>query len=340
MPGMNNDTIARVYDMVRNAPQTVKKIILRSLPLNVLTEVASKDVPMASKLNELERLWNGAKDKRMRETNATMSRIQNWVKGNPEKEVILNNVIATSTLEQVDPSKSRADYKGKQSESGADKQKIWDELQAEWGKLGPEGQSVYKQMRDTYKKTYDDLLDLLMHRIEDSVESKEDAKKLKTEIYQRLATKGKIEPYFPLTRTGDFRLSYDLNGEHYVEHYETSVARERAVKELESVGEAKNVQRFKGGSKRTYKDAPSTSFVNSILRTLEANKVDPEVTDEIMRTFLSTLPESSFAQAFRARKNTPGFSFKRNGCVLLTLHEHGPSVAKHGVQRQGVQAAR
>jgi hypothetical protein len=313
MPVMGNDTIARVYDMVRNAPQTAKKIILRSLPLNVLTEVATKDVPMASKLNELEKLWNGAKDKRMRETNATMSRIQNWVKGNPEKEVILNGVIATSTLEQVDPSKSRADYKGKQSDSGADKQKIWDELQPQWNKLGPEGQSVYKQMRDTYKKTYEDLLDLLMRRIEDSVENKEDAKKLKTEIYQRLATKGKIEPYFPLTRTGDFRLSYDLKGEHYVEHYETSVARERAVKELESVGEAKNVQRFKGGSKRTYKDAPSTSFVNSILRTLEANKVDPEVTDEIMRTFLSTLPESSFAQAFRARKNTPGFSFNATG---------------------------
>lgn len=313
MPMMSNDTVARVYDMVRNAPETAKKIILRSLPLNALTEVASKDVPMAPKLNELERLWNGAKDKRMRETNATMTRIQNWVKGNPEKEVILNQVIATSTLDQVDPSKTRDSYKGQQSESGANKQKVWDDLQAEWRKLGPDGQSIYKQMRDTYKKTYDDLLDLLMKRIDDSVENKDDAKKLRTEIYQRLATKGKIEPYFPLTRSGDFRLSYDLKGEHYVEHYETSVARERAIKELEAEGGVKNLQRFKGGSNKTYKDAPSTSFVNSILRTLEANKVDPEVTDEIMRTFLSTLPESSFAQAFRKRKNTPGFSFNATG---------------------------
>lgn len=313
MPMMGNDTIARIYDMVRTAPQTVSKIIYRSLPLNVLTEVAAKDVPMAPELNVLERLWNGAKDKRMRETNATMTRIQNWVKSNPEKEIILNNVIATSTLEQVDPSKTRDSYKGKQSESGADKQKVWDELQPQWKSLGPEGQSVYKQMRDTYKKTYDDLLDLLMKRIDDSMEDKDAAKQLRTEIYGRLATKGKIEPYFPLTRTGDFRLSYDLKGEHYVEHYETSVARERAVKELEADGGAENVQRFKGGSNKTYKDAPSTSFVNSILRTLSANSVDPEVTDEIMRTFLSTLPESSFAQAFRARKNTPGFSFNATG---------------------------
>jgi hypothetical protein len=298
---------------VRTAPQTVSKIIYRSLPVNALTEVAKKDVPMAPELNELEKLWNGAKDKHMREAKATMTRIQRWVKGNPEKEITLNGVIATSTLEQVDPSKLRDSYKGQQSESGADKQKVWDELQPQWNKLGPEGQSVYKQMRDTYKKTYDNLLDLLMKRIDDSVENKEDAKKLRTEIYQRLATKGKIEPYFPLTRSGDFRLSYDLKGEHYVEHYETSVARDRAVKELEADGGVKNLQRFKGGSKRTYKDAPSTSFVNSILRTLSANSVDPEVTDEIMRTFLSTLPESSFAQAFRKRKNTPGFSFNAIG---------------------------
>jgi hypothetical protein len=310
LPALDNKIVGGIYELFREGvPSAVRKLVLRSLPLNALTEVAKKDIPMAPQLDELEKRWGGAIDKRKRATEATMKRIQNWVKGNPDKEVILNDVIATSTLEQVDPSKPRADYKGKQSESGADKQKVWDDLQSQWSKLGPEGQSVYKQMRDTYAKTYDDLLDLMFNRIDNSVKDKEDAKKLKTEIYQRLATKGKIEPYFPLTRNGDYRLSYDLKGEHYVEHYENSVERERAIKELEKESGVKNVQRFKGGSKRTYKDAPPTSFVNSILRTLEANSVDPEVTDEIMRTFLSTLPESSFAQAFRKRKNTPGFSF-------------------------------
>jgi hypothetical protein len=315
LPALDNKIVGGIYELFREGvPSAVQKLVRRSLPLNALTEVAAKDIPMAPKLDELEKRWSGAVDKRKRAAEATMKRIQNWVKGNPEKEVILNDVIATSTLEQVDPSKSRDSYKGKQSDSGADKQKVWDDLQPQWAKLGAEGQSVYKQMRDTYAKTYEDLLDLMFNRIDTSVENKEDAKKLKTEIYQRLATKGKIEPYFPLTRNGDYRLSYDAKGrdgnsEHFVEHFETSVERERAIKELEKDGGAKNIQRFVGGSKRTYKDAPPTSFVNSILRTLEANKVDPEVTDEIMRTFLSTLPESSFAQAFRKRKNTPGFSF-------------------------------
>lgn len=315
LPVLDNKIVGGIYELFREGvPSAVKKMVLRSLPLNALTEVAAKDIPMAPKLDELEKRWSGAIDKRKRAAEATMKHIQNWVKGNVEKEVILNDVIATSTLDQVDPSKPRADYKGKQSESGADKQKVWDDLQPQWSKLGSEGQVIYKQMRDTYAKTYDDLINLLFNRIDSSVTDKEDAKKLKAEIYQRLATKGKIEPYFPLTRSGDYRLSYDGKGrdgnvEHFVEHYETSVERERAIKELQAESGVKNIQRFTGGSKKTYKDAPPTSFVNSILRTLEVNKVDPEVTDEIMRVFLSTLPESSFAQAFRKRKNTPGFSF-------------------------------
>ena len=322
LPALDNKIVGGIYELFREGvPSAVQKLVRRSLPLNALTEVAKEDIPMAPKLDELEKRWSGSIDKRKRATEATMKRIQNWVKGNPEKEVILNNVIATSTLEQVDPSKPRADYKGKQSESGKDKQQVWDELQPQWASLKDEGQSVYKQMRDTYAKTYDDLLNLMFTRIDNSVTDKEEAKKLKTEIYQRLATKGKIEPYFPLTRNGDYRLSYDGKGrdgnlEHFVEHFETSVERERAIKELEKESGVKNIQRFKGGAKRTYKDAPPTSFVNSILRTLEANrpageagKIHDQMTDEIMRTFLSTLPETSFAQAFRKRKNTPGFSF-------------------------------
>ena len=165
LPVMDNKIVGGIYELFREGvPSAIKKMVLRSLPLNALTEVVKKDIPMAPRLDELEKLWSGAVDKRKRAAEATMHRIQTWVKGNPDKEAMLNDVIATSTLEQVDPSKLRADYKGKQSDSGADKQKVWDDLQVQWGKLGPDGQSIYKQMRDTYAKTYSDLMDLLLKR--------------------------------------------------------------------------------------------------------------------------------------------------------------------------------
>ena len=312
MPKMDNKIAASIYEVIREGvPHATKKLILRGLPLNALTEVAAKEIPMAPQLNELEKRWNGAIDKRKRAAEATMTNVQRWIKGNPEKEAVLNDVIATSTLDQVDPSKPRAYYKGQRTEDGLDKQEVWDSLSPRWDKLLPEGQMIYKQMRDSYAKSYDDLIELLLSRIDASVEDKKEAAKLKKEIYQKLATKGKIEPYFPLTRSGDYRLSYDLikGGEHYIEHFETSVERERAIKQLEAGGNAKNLSRFRSSDSKSYKNAPPTSFVNNVLRTLELNEVPAEVTDEVMRLFLDALPESSFAQAFRKRKNTPGFSF-------------------------------
>jgi hypothetical protein len=97
-----------------------------------------------------------------------------------------------------------------------------------------------------------------------------------------------------------------------------------AAQELETAG-AREIQKFANLGKVNYKTAPPTSFVNSVLRTLETSKVSKETTrpdgskvtsevtipsevvQEIMELFLNTLPETSFAQSFRKRKGTLGF---------------------------------
>ena len=169
-------------------------------------------------------------------------------------------------------------------------------------------------MRDAYAESHEKLLNLLFKRIETSVSDPADAKKLKTEIYQRLAVKGRIEPYFPLMRQGDYWVTFNAKGadgqlEFYKMAFKNSVERDRAIRELKNDPsvEVKSVQKSSPTGKRDYKSAPPTSFVNNILKVLEANKVSGEVTDEIMRVFLDTLPESSFAQSFRARLGTLGF---------------------------------
>ena len=97
--------------------------------------------------------------------------------------------------------------------------------------------------------------------------------------------------------------------EYYKMAFKTSVERDRAIRALKADPDVdvKSVEKSSPTSKRNYKSAPPTSFVNNILRVLEANKVDGAVTDDIMRVFLDTLPESSFAQAFRSRMGTLGF---------------------------------
>lgn len=315
MPGMDNQFIGGIYEVLREKiPNVTKMVILRSLPLNALTEVASKDIPMAQQLDTLEKQWGGAIDERRRAVDATYQRIQKWLKGNPDKETLLNDVIAKSTREEVDPSKPVGEYKGKTSKSGADKQAIWKELQTKWSQLGPEGQAIYNQMRDSYAESHEKLLDLLFNRIDASVADAAEAKNLKTEIYKRLAVKGKIEPYFPLMRQGDYWVTFNAKGpegnlEYFKMAFQTSVERDRAIRALKADPDVdvKSVEKSSPTSKRNYKSAPPTSFVNNILRVLEANKVDGAVTDDIMRVFLDTLPESSFAQAFRSRMGTLGF---------------------------------
>ena len=318
MPAINSTWGTKLYELIRNKiPGVSNTLMLRSLPLNALVEVAVKDIPMAGKLDTLEKQWNGAVDRRRREADATMTRIQRWLKNDKNKETVLNDVVTRSTLEQVDPSKPRDYYKDQTSDKykETEKQFVWDQLQPQWNSLGEEGQAIYKQMRDTYANYQQDLMNMLFNRIDASGIPVEESRKLKTEIYKRLAVKGKIEPYFPLTRSGGYWLAYngkgpDGNVERFVEAFPTSVERELAIKQLEQNSDVdnKSIERFAQLSKKSYRDAPPTSFVNNVLRILEANKVNPETTDEVMRAFLATLPETSFAQSFRTRKGTLGFN--------------------------------
>ena len=307
LPGLDKDRVDRIRDIFgSNIPNATKNIIRQSLPLNALVEVAQKYIPMARKLDDLVNLRSGSENQRNQKIEATNKRVEDWAKSNRDKVDTLNTVIYDSTIDQVDPSKPRKEYAGKTDDSGNKLDAMWDKLQPQWNALGASGQDIYKQMRDTYKNLYNEVQDVLFDRIDDSVGDKETAKRIKDEVYRRLFSSGHIEPYFPLTRRGDKWLSYTLDGEFYVEAFETNAARDDVSKELKAAG-ASDVQKFANIKQINYRRAPSTSFVNDVLRTMEASKVDPQVTEEVMRLFLNTLPETSFAQALRRRKGTAGF---------------------------------
>tara|TARA_B110000503_G_scaffold19063_1_gene28351 strand:- start:39 stop:6650 length:6612 start_codon:yes stop_codon:yes gene_type:complete len=316
LPAFNNETAAGILDFLRTkVPEVTKKIVLRGLPLNALTEVASKELPMAPTLARLEKEWNGAVDINRNAIEDTWVNIKKWGGGNPEKLQALDTTVMESTLARVDPSKDRSKYVGKTDESGNKLDAAWDRLQPDWKKLGPDGQAIYNQMRDSYALLHQKLIDQIMSRIDESVGG-DVAKNLKKEILARLATKGKIEPYFPLAREGEYRISYDAKGpegniERYVEHYVNAVTRDRAALTLEAGKtpaeiKALNIQTFKGYNLKTYRDAPSSSFMNQMIRTMEANKVGNETIEEVMRAYQNALPESAFAQAFRNRQDIRG----------------------------------
>jgi len=100
---------------------------------------------------------------------------------------------------------------------------------------------MYRDARDVYRKLYQYILDSLTGRIDDTVKDPEAAKKIKQTILEKLAKKGGIDPYFPLTREGKYWLSYetkDANGQtdFVVEAFAQEKARKDRIAELDKQG--------------------------------------------------------------------------------------------------------
>jgi hypothetical protein len=275
-------------------------------------DVAKKYIKSAPLLDRLVNEKSGSESNRNEQIEVTVKRAEAWASRNPNLLDPLNGIVYESTLTRVDPTKPRSEYEGKTDSSGNQLDKVWDGMQKEVKQLGPEGMAIYSMMRDSYKKLYEQILKTIDTRIDEAMDDKARSAIVKKEIYARLTAKGGFNPYFPLTRSGSYWLSYNAtnprtgNKELYVEAFESKRARERAQEEYATHG-AENFEEFVNVSQINYRSAPATSFVNGVLKVMEANKVDPTVIDETMRLFLTTLPETSFAQSFRTRKGTLGF---------------------------------
>jgi len=292
-------------------PDPAKNFVLGMLPINALVGVAKARIPMAAKLEQLTFEASGKITEMNNMIEPVVKRVSAWGSKNPDKLDAFNDIIYTSTLEQVDPSKPSSSYTGEK----LDVWKAMHEKGSSWNSIGKEGQAHYKSMRNTYKKLYDDMGKILKNKIDEGISDEPTRKKVFKEVYNALYDNGVIEPYFPLTRSGSYWLSYSArdprtgNMEFYVEAFETKADRREAqrVMEADPNAEAKDFESFSNLSEVGYDKAPPTSFVNDVLEVMETNKVDPQVKEQVMRLFLDSLPERSFAQSFRNRKGTLGF---------------------------------
>ena len=309
-------------------PEGAKKISLGILPSKALAEVAERyGIKSAMRLHEA--ILNQRGDLNIAEEGVRkiLTPIGEWISKTKEKapKIIntFNKLVYSSTLEKVDPSRPVSFYeellkaeeakqqRGEPADPDLYREKIktWNSMQKDWKSLGRDGQKAYTDLRDMYKAQYDRLLKVLERRIDDSNIDAEGKASLKDEIFAKLLSEANIDPYFPLTRHGDYWLSYTRGGEFVVEAYETPGARVTAMKEYMDDPEIPNasIKDFRSPDQADFTNAPPSSFVGTTLRILQTNGVDGETQAQIMRLFIEALPESSFAKALQRRKETPGF---------------------------------
>ena len=220
-------------------------------------------------------------------------------------------MVVKSTTLQVDPSVDVKEYKGVVDPDGVDKEAVWKEMQSDWKSVGETGRAVYTQVRNAYSRlrvlqqeAYDAVID-------GAVPDKGEAKKVKADFRELLKKHGYIQPYFALNRSdGPYRLYFEAispftgKPDVGVKHFNSPQERERGIEELLSDKDlnVSNVRRFEELTVKDYQNAPPTTFINSVLRSLEANKVSKEARDAIIKIALDTIPDKSFLQTARARK--------------------------------------
>lgn len=306
-----------------------KRGVLGFMGMQPLADVAKAvGVKGAFDLESAVRQLDAASIKSDQEVDGVLKAMTDWLDTHAAKKVMFDRVVNTSTLEQVFPGLSRAEAQKKYG-NDARKMQAYDAMQKDWAAIGSEGHQLYNLMRALYRKQYERLREALMGKVDFALSSNpEMAAEVKKSIYAKFFDMNKIEPYFPLVRTGDFWLEYSAfdprtnTTEPVKEAFESPRARERAMRELESLpGIAKGTDGKPIFNTYTSLDVvtrgrtPDSLFVKDTLNIIRSNlaqqgvskEVSDDIQQEITRMFVEALPETSFARSLQKRKGTAGF---------------------------------
>ena len=123
----------------------------------------------------------------------------------------------------------------KQQEGNWEKQKEQiDSMIREFAKLqrrNPDFVKVYNNFRKGYENLFKEINDQIKPLIDSTIDADSTVRDtIYSQIQQRIKARSKIDPYFALTRFGDFKLSYahPVTGEQVVRYFETEAARQQA----------------------------------------------------------------------------------------------------------------
>jgi hypothetical protein len=270
-----------------------------------------------------------------------------WAKDAGRDQVeLLDNIVYSeeygATVYQVDPTKPQSDYKGKTDDSGNDLEAVWVAQSKQWKKLNSAGKDMFNSQRAEYKRLHKELVKVINNEIDaleanidpsdkEAVKAFKDKQfSLKKQINQKLLEAGELEVYFPLVRQGKYKLSFDTtikndDGTTRVEPvflmFDRKVDRDNMLAEVEAdTNTVGDPDAYDGDTKRSsFNNAPSGSFVSDVLAIVNASmpkgKGNTETQEQIMRLFIESLPETSFAKSLQKRKGVMGYDKNVRGAM-------------------------
>jgi hypothetical protein len=298
----------------------VKSFYLDTLPVNILTEKAQDKIPFARELNTIINRMSGRLREKTEMLGSMTGELKGWQRKNKKHSQTLNNIIPRSTFLRIDPSRTDEKYMKTINES-REKQQEYKALRTQYLSMDKKGQEFYRQLRNYFQDTYNDILAALDARLEATIPDAEARKTAFARLRELLQKdSGIITPYFPLQRKGGYRLAYNaldpITGgeERFVEYYPTLRKAQQARDMLEGVEGASAPEITETSKAMNFERAPSTSFVRNVLETVQLQRSNFKTDEDykmamqaIVDLALDAMPERSFMQNFRRRKGIRGF---------------------------------
>jgi hypothetical protein len=294
----------------RGTNYRIRQGLVKPVTNDFLAEWAGKDIPRLLEVNKQLQQLSGMAQKLMGAAADLSRSINNAFSQDPTLRAKLDEITKVTTLAQVDPTAEiRSERINKMFES-----------------LGPEGKRIYNDV----KQYYDDMAELYSSLLDDQINDAnippEAKKKLLASIRKMYEGEGRLDPYFPLMRDGDFWLSVYVGNTKQFFMFPTmaerdAVAAQMAADRKDDLDNLLETKRFEIGNDLRKLRESSTRAINgqhpsAILKATfdlidNADFTDitarEDMKDAVYQLYLRTMPEQSFRKQFIARKGYAGF---------------------------------
>ncbi len=301
------------------------------------------------KINRTVQTLRGETEKAGRRFDDVFKQIKPFFKNKQQRDLlddIIYNLDYGATIHQVDPDGGvESDYKDDQGNdinveltNGKTKTlvQVWKDNKNKWKNLGAPGKRVFRAMRDHYKNEFKDVQRVINKQVDENLGANSpEAKALKKDVFDKIFNEKTLNVYFPLVREGDYLIRFSRldpqkpDDNLVVVAVKTERAAKRLSKELmaDPTIDSNSVEFKKSGDMVSdFIQKPPTGFVNNILETLDKGITNKKEKDafkkEVVKLFLTTLPETSLAKSISKRQNREGFNpdslaaFKEKGFTL------------------------
>ena len=322
-----------------------REAILGFSPLQYLGDIGGKtDATLGRKIREAEQAMleqRGDVNKSDKEVRTMKLYLLDWQKKNKKEKKLLDRVISISTRYQVDPNKSRLDYR-----KDEEKEQAWLEMQEDWKTLQQVGgDTVYNNMRAFYKKQFTQLKNEVLREIKDGTGTAEEKRDATSKINQLLFADKELEVYFPLMREGKHKLVIHLDPKFVtrkrdqvvVEMFDTERALNRRMEEVKEDPEIPhtNMEAYVGEIRTPNKSmVPPSSFMGTLITQLNIAGVESDVVTNVIRLYIEALPEASFAKNLQRRIGRPGFIEDSIYVLNRKAYDTGRQIARMRGQRK------